>query len=200
MRFALAAAASIALALPATAQTLDVPSGTYVNDPAHTSITWKVSHLGYSNYTGMFARDAVDATIALDAEDVANSSLDVTIDGQEVRTLHPGSEDFDAEIASDQFLNTAQSPEIRFTTTGIEVTGENTATITGDLTIADETHPFTLDATLNKAAPNPVTGQPVLGITATGTLMRSQYGVDGLLGPISDEVSVEIQAEFMQEG
>ena len=29
--------------------------------------------------------------------------------------------------------------------------------------------------------------------------MRSQYGNEGLLGPISDEVTIEIQAEFMKQ-
>ncbi|WP_172724162.1 YceI family protein [Neorhizobium sp. T25_27] len=27
------------------------PSGTYVSDPAHSSVTWKVGHFGLSNYT-----------------------------------------------------------------------------------------------------------------------------------------------------
>lgn len=197
MRFLLAAAASLALVLPASANGLDVPSGTYKNDPSHTSILWKVSHLGYSTYTGTFARSAIDATIELDADDVANSELSVTLNGQEVETLHPGDTDFNAEIESDMFMNTAEYPEITFTATSIEVTGDNTADITGDLTIAGQTHPLVLSTTLNRAADHPMAGTPALGITATGSLMRSAYGNEGLLGPISDEVSVEIQAEFM---
>ena len=102
MRLVLAAATSLALALPATAQSLDVPSGTYTPDPTHTSVIWKISHLGFSEYTGTVARDAIDATIEVDPDDVANSSLDVTINGTEIRTLHPieadpRSVDFNAE-------------------------------------------------------------------------------------------------------
>ncbi len=97
------------------------------------------------------------------------------------------------------FMNTVEYPEITFTATNIEVTGENTAEITGDLTIAGQTHPLTLSTTLNQAANHPMAGTPALGITATGTLMRSQWGNEGLLGPISDEVTIEIQAEFMQQ-
>lgn len=197
MRFILVAAASLALALPAAANSLDVPSGTYKNDPSHSSILWKVNHIGYSNYTGTFARGAIDATIELDADDVTNSQLSVTLDGQSVETLHPGDTDFNAEIESDMFMNTAEFPEITFTATGIEVTGENTADITGDLTIAGQTHPMVLATTLNKAADHPMAGTPALGVSATGTLMRSAYGNEGLLGPISDAVTVEIQAEFM---
>lgn len=202
MRLVLAAATSLALAMPAAAQSLDVPSGTYANDKTHTSILWKVNHFGQSTYTGMFARGGIEATVELDADDVANSSVTVTLSGDEVRTLHPIADDprgvdFDAEIESDMFLGTDAAPQITFTSTSVEVTGDNTADITGDLTIGDQTHPLTLSTTLNKAADHPMAGVPVLGITATGTLQRSQWGVDGLLGPIGDEVTLEIQAEFL---
>ncbi|UOM35970.1 YceI family protein [Acuticoccus sp. I52.16.1] len=199
MRLMLAAATTLALMLPASAESLDIPSGTYKNDPTHSSIVWKVSHIGFSTYTGMFAREAIDATIELDADDVANSKLSVTLAGREVRTLHPGDTDFNAEIASAMFMNTAEFPEVTFTATEIDVTGENTADITGELTIAGQTHPLTLKTTLNQAANHPMAGTPALGITATGSLMRSQYGNEGLLGPISDEVTIEIQAEFMKQ-
>lgn len=205
MRLALVAAASLALALPAAAQPLDVPSGTYTPDPTHTSLVWKVSHLGFSNYTGQFAREAIDATIELDAEDVANSKLTVTLDGTAVRTLHPieldpRGIDFDAEIASDMFLNTVAIPEITFTSTDIEITGEDTAVITGDLTIGETTRPLALETRLNRAANHPITGQPTLGISATGVVKRSEYGINTLLGPVGDEVTIEIEAEFVHEG
>ncbi|WP_420391470.1 YceI family protein [Acuticoccus sp.] len=200
MRLALAAATSLALAFPAAAQSIDVPSGTYTIDQEHASVVWKISHLGFSDYTGMFGRDAIDGTIELDAENVANSTMTVTINGQEVRTLHPGEKDFNAEIESAQFMNTAEFPEITFETTAIEVTGETTANVTGDLTVAGTTRPVTLETTLNRAAAHPMSGTPTLGITATGTIMRSEFGNEGLLGPIGDEVTIEIQAEFQHQG
>lgn len=200
MRFALAAVATLALALPVAAQSLDVPSGTYSADQQHTSISWKVTHMGFSNYTGMFDRSGIDATVELDADDVANSTLSVTLNGQGVRTLHPTEKDFDGEIKSDMFLNTAANPEISFETTGVEVTGDTTAVITGDLTINGQTHPLALDATLNKAANHPMSGAPTLGITATGVIDRTEYGINTLAGPIGTDVTVEIQAEFVHEG
>jgi len=205
MRLVLAAAAALALAAPASAQSLDVPSGTYTNDVTHTSLVWKVSHLGFSSYTGTFSRVAIDATVDLDADDVANSSLSVTLDGQAVRTLHPieadpRGVDFNAEIASDMFLNTVEHPEITFESTDIEVTGENRANITGDLTIGETTRPLVLDTRLNAAGEHPVTGQQTLGISAVGTVTRSQYGINTLVGPVGDDVTIEIEAEFVHEG
>ncbi|MEM0907569.1 MAG: YceI family protein [Pseudomonadota bacterium] len=207
MRLVLAAAtaASVAvMALPAHAASLDVPSGTYVSDPTHTSVTWKVSHLGLSFYTGSFDRGGIKATVELDADDVAKSTLSATISGTEVVTLHPvaldpRNVDFDSKVASDEFLNAGTFPEITFTSTGIEVTGDNTANITGELTLNDQTHPVVLDATLNAAVEHPMSGTPVLGVSAVGTIDRTLFGVNALAGPIGTMVSVEIEAEFLAQ-
>ncbi|MEI9903556.1 MAG: YceI family protein [Asticcacaulis sp.] len=41
-----------------------IPAGDYKADPAHTSLTFEVSHMGYSHYTARFAD--VQATLRLD--------------------------------------------------------------------------------------------------------------------------------------
>ncbi|MEM6762340.1 MAG: YceI family protein [Pseudomonadota bacterium] len=196
MRMILAAAASL-IALPALAESVDIPSGTYTVDNTHASVVWKVSHLGFSNYTGKFDRSGIDATVNLDADNVANSTLNVTLDGQAVNTGHPGDKDFNAEVEGPKFLNTVEFPSITFTTTSIDVTGANTAVINGDLSLSGQTHPFSLDATLNRAADNPMSGKPMLGVSATGTLDRTTWGVNGLAGPIGTEVAIEVEAEFI---
>ncbi|MEM6903547.1 MAG: YceI family protein, partial [Pseudomonadota bacterium] len=55
-------AAAIFTGLPAKgADGITVPSGTYVLDPTHASIVWKISHLGLSDYTARF--NSFDATV-----------------------------------------------------------------------------------------------------------------------------------------
>ncbi|MEO1103676.1 MAG: YceI family protein [Pseudomonadota bacterium] len=193
-----AAAAMLALPAAATAASVDVPSGTYKPDITHTSVVWKINHLGFSTYTGMFERSAIDATIELDAADVSNSTLTATINGEEIETLHPVAtgKDFNAEIASDQFLNATAHPTITFESTGIEVTGDNTANITGNLTLNDQTHQIVLETTLNGATDHPMSGTPTIGISASGTIDRTAFGVTRLAGPIGTEVTVEIEGEF----
>lgn len=193
-----AAAASFALAAPAAAESLDIPSGTYNVDQTHASIIWKVSHLGFSNYTGMFDRGAINATVNLDADDVSKSTLEASVTGTEVATLHPTPKDFDAEIASEQFLNAGEFPTISFDSSRIDVTGENTAQIHGELTLSGVTLPFVLDTTLNRAANHPMSGAPTFGISAVGTVDRTAHGVTSLAGPIGENVTIEIEAEFVK--
>lgn len=199
MRAVLATAALAIAAGPAFGQSLNVPSGTYRLDPAHTDVLWKVDHFGLSPYVGRFDRSAIDATIELDAEDVTNSTLTVTIRADGVVTNDPGAKDFDAEIEGDMFFAAAAHPEITFVSTDIEVSGEDTATITGDLTFKGVTLPVELDVVLNGALEaHPMAGAPALGISASAVIDRTDFGVTSLAGPIGTEVDVEIHAEFLK--
>ena len=159
-------AASLAFAAPAFAAPIDAPAGKYEADLAHTSVTWRVKHLGLSNYTARFARIA--STVELDPAKPANSKLSVTIDANSVRTDFPFTDkvDFDKEIGgSDHFLNGAKFPEIKFVSTRIVETGPKTATITGDLTLRGVTKSVTLDAVLNGTTKaNPQMGAERIGV------------------------------------
>lgn len=188
---------------PALAQSIDIPSGTYTNDRTHTSVVFKISHFGFSTYTAMFDRAGIAATVELNAENVADSTLTVDMSEAALATAHPiefdpRGIDFDAEIASDMFLDSEEKP-ISFTSTSIELTGENTAEIKGDLTLNGVTLPVTLDTTLNNAIEShPMAGIAAFGISAKAVIDRTQFGVDALAGPVGADVTVEIEAEFYQ--
>jgi len=87
---------------------------------------------------------------------------------------------------------------ISFTSTGIEVTGDDTAMITGDLTMNDVTKSVTLDARLNKADTHPMMGKPWMGFDATTTILRSDFGAGMFVPNIGDELTVMISIEAMK--
>src|SRR4029078_11119924 len=70
------AAAAIADEVPA-ASAAPVPAGAYTVDKAHTSLIFRVSHLGFSTYTGRFTR--LDAKLKFDPSNVAESRVEVSI-------------------------------------------------------------------------------------------------------------------------
>lgn len=193
----IAAATTFALG-SASAQSLDIASGEYKMDPTHASIVWKVDHIGLSFYTARFTR--FDATIDLDAENPEESSVFVTIDPTSVHTAYPfpDKEDFDATIAGPKWLDSAQYPEITFAGSDIEITGENTGKITGEMTMHGVTKPVTLDVRLNAAKPHPFAGRDAMGFSATGSLKRSDFGITHLIGNVGDEVTFTIEAEFIK--
>lgn len=189
-----------AFALPAVAQDIGVPSGTYASDPTHTSLFWSVNHFGLSNYTARI--NGVDATVELDADDLSQSSLTATIDMAGVDTDHPFPEntDFNAELRGANWLNTDAFPQATFTSTAIMVTGDDTAEITGDLTFLGQTLPVTLETKLiGLLEDHPFTDGAAFGIAATGTFDRTDFGFSTFVPNVGAEVTIQINAEFLQQ-
>lgn len=198
LKMMLAAAAATFAVSNAAAFEVNAPSGAYKLDPTHASITWKVGHLGLSNYTARFA--TFDIELTLDVENPANSAVSATIDPTSVRTDFPGAKDFDGEIAGEKILNAGAFPEITFVSKSVDVTGDNTATITGDLMLAGVTQEVSLDAVLNGSLEShPFAKVPAVGFSATGSLDRTVFGVD-FLAPqvVAPVVTFAIEAEFIK--
>ena len=199
--FALAAAL-MGLAVQAKADDLvplaQLPAGTYSLDKTHASVTWKVSHLGLSNYTARFKR--LDATLDLNPQMPEESKLKVTIDPTSVETDYPNAaeKDFNTKLAKgEEWFNAGKFPEITFVATRITRTGENTGTIEGDLSLLGVTKPLTLAATFNGAyLKHPFGGYPAVGFSATATLKRSDWGFATYAPMIGDKVDILIEAEF----
>lgn len=196
--------AALAITLPFSAQAsslAELPSGTYALDKTHASLTWKVSHLGLSNYTARFTD--FDVTLNLDTQNPEGSSVIATINPTSLETDYPNPEehDFDKKISTgEEWLNAVKFPEITFTSTKLEKTGESTGKMTGDLTFLGVTKPVTLDVTLNGAMlEQPFSKKPTVGFSAHGTLKRSEWGFDTYVPNIGDEVEIIIETELAKQ-
>lgn len=199
-------AAPAPAALSPTLQT-DAPAGAYKLDKTHASITWKVKHLGLSNYTARFTK--WDADLNFDPADPAKNTVSVTIDPTSVRTDYPyaktkgpdgKTEDFDKKISSDPtMLNAVKFPAITFKSTAVERTGENTGKVTGDLTMLGITKPVVVDATFNGGMKE-FMGQPMgaVGFSGVTNIKRSDFGFTAGAPYVGDDVQVLIEAEFHQ--
>lgn len=187
-------AAAFCLASPLQAQEVSsspaqVRAGTYTADPGHTRVTWSISHLGYSTYSGIFP--AVTGTLVLDENDTSKSRVEVTIPVERVGTLDP---DLDKHLKAPDFFDVAKFPTATFKSTGIRAVGR-TAKITGDLTLRGVTKPVTLDVTFNQAGVA-MDKLYTVGFDATAVIKRSDFGMTTYLPVLGDEVTLRIEAEF----
>lgn len=176
----------------------ELPSGAYASDPTHSSLVWKVSHMGLSNYTARFA--AYEAALTLDTKDPTKSKLSVKIDPKSVRTDYPTpeKEDFDGKISG--WLGADKASMITFDSTKIEKTGERTAKVTGNMTMLGVTKPLMLDVTMNGAmVEHPFTKKGAVGFSATGKLKRSDFGFTQGAPHLGDEVTFSIETEMLQK-
>jgi polyisoprenoid-binding protein YceI len=165
----------------------------YTLDASHSQVLFSYNHLGYSTTWGMFS--GFEGEIMFDQEDPANSSVTVSMP---VRSMLTGWEGRFQHFMSDDFFGATEEDMITFTSTAIEVTGDDTALITGDLTMNGVTKSVVLDAKLNQANDHPMENKPWAGFDATTTLLRSDFNVGAFAPFVSDEVTVQISVEAMK--
>lgn len=203
-----APAAKTAAAAKPKAGAILAPQGTYKLDPNHTSLTFKIQHFGLSNYTAWFGK--YDVVVELDPKNLARSTVTATIDPASVRTNFPGDfqaghkgspyKTFEEEISKDpKYLNTGGFPAITFKSTKVEPKGKGRMLVTGDLTFLGQTHPVKLEATVTGSIEkHPFTGHGAMGIEATTTFNRSEWGMTGTQQYLGDAVTIIFDGEFQQ--
>lgn len=163
---------------------------TYEFDKAHTQILFFVNHLGFSNSQGEF--HDYDGSFTFDRGQPENSKIDVTI---KTGSIDMDDEKWDDHMKNEDFFHVEKYPDMTFSSTGIEITGENTANITGDLTLLGVTKPVTLSVTHNKSGKHPFGGKYVAGFSAFATLKRSEFGMTYGLPMVGDDVEIRIEVE-----
>lgn len=183
-----AAVAAAALSTPAFAA-----SESYVLDPSHSQIVFSYDHLGYSTNFGMFS--GFEGEINFDQEDPAASSVSVSFP---VRSMLTGWEARFEHFMSEDFFGAGDDELVTFTSTSIEVTGDDTALITGDLTLNGVTKAVVLDASLNQVGDHPMANKPWAGFDATTTVLRSDFEVGAFAPFVGDEVEIMISVEAMK--
>jgi polyisoprenoid-binding protein YceI len=165
----------------------------YTLDSGHSQIVFSYNHLGYSTGYGMFSGFAGE--IMFDQADPAASSVTVSFP---VKSMLTGWQARFDHLMSPDFFDAAEDEMVTFTSTGIEVTGEKTAKITGDLTLNGVTKAVVLDAMMNQAGEHPMEKKPWAGFSATTTLLRSDFGVGAFAPFVSDEVALELSVEAVK--
>ena len=154
-------------------------TGEYTLDNLHTAVTFKIDHLGFSNYVGRF--EQVEASLDFDAENPAEARLEAII---EIASLDVANDEFAETLSGSSWFDAEVHPQAIFRSTGISVTSGTTGTVTGNLTLKGVTNPVTLDVTFNGGDNDRLRGGYAIGFSATGSFKRSDFGISRFLGPV----------------
>lgn len=189
---------AVVLALQPAAVQSDPMSGPepvrYVFDRSHTQLGFVARHMLVTNVRGAFGE--FEGEILLDEQNLANSSVTVTI---QAASVDSGNERRDADLRSPNFFEVERFPTITFVSTRVETGGEQHVLI-GDLTIRDVTKevriPFELTGPVETAP-----GQKRIGIEGRLTVNRFEWGLmwdrkietGGLV--VAEEVRLELNVE-----
>lgn len=165
----------------------------YVIDKVHSTMGFQVRHL-FSKVPGKF--DDFSGQVQFDEADPEKSSVQVKIKAASIDT---GNEQRDKDLRSQNFFDAAKYPEITFKSKSVKKTGDNTADITGDLTMHGVTKEVVLKAELlGKGAG--MQGKTVSGWEATTALKRSDFGLSwnkAIEGTqiVGDDVQIDLRVE-----
>lgn len=159
-------------------------------DLSHTRVWFYVNHLGFSDMYGDFTKFDID--LKLDTENLANSSVNASIDTSTVDMRHDG---LNRHLKNADFFNVEQHPQMRFETTSVTAAGEGKLAVAGNLTLVGVTRPVTLDVTVNKIGEHPMSGKPWVGFNASATIKRSDFGMSYGVPAVGDEIRISIGLE-----
>jgi polyisoprenoid-binding protein YceI len=176
-----------------TTTTLPLRPGRWDLDPAHSAVAFSIRHLGIATVRGRFTRFDAEVVVGDSPE---TSHITATVDLASVDT---GNADRDAHIQAEDIVDVARRPAMTFRSTAITGDGDQW-TVAGELTIGTATAPLTLDVELGGIADFPLGGPRHAGVTATGKVRRSDYGIaSGFPAPmLGDVVKFELDLELLE--
>jgi polyisoprenoid-binding protein YceI len=168
---------------------------TWQLDTAHSSATFAVRHMMITTVRGSF--NIKEGKIVFDPAKPTAASVEATLD---VASVNTGVADRDNHLRSADFFDAANYPVITFKSTSVKPTGENTAEITGNLTIRGVARPVVLKTEFLGQGKG-VDGKTRAGFVATTKINREDWGLTwnvvleagGLL--VSKEVNIELDVQ-----
>ena len=172
-------------------------AGTWVGDPVHSDVSFKVRHMGVGKVRGTFALASAALTVGDDGGRVT-----ALIDPASVDT---GNRQRDQHITSADFLDVENHPQIEFTSTEVRDFDGETFILVGELTLHGVTRTVELEAEFLGVVDDP-SGAERTGFSATTTISRAAFGVDIQLGfgagnvVVADTIEIAIEIEFTSTG
>jgi polyisoprenoid-binding protein YceI len=179
-----------ALALTGTALT---QTQTWNIDPMHTAAQFAVRHMGISTVRGAFTK--VSGTVQYDAAAPEKAAIEASIDANSIDTRV---EMRDNDLRSPNFFEVAKYPALTFKSKKVEKAGDGKLRVTGDLTIHGVTKEVVLDVEGPSAPMKDPRGNTHMGASATTTINRKDFGVNGGGMMVGDDVSITLDLEMVR--
>jgi len=183
---------------PGKADMTRVTAGAYTADPSHSLIGWRVNHLGFNDYFGLFGD--VSGALMLDPANLAAAKVTATIPVAKVLTANPGLTAHllkaSAEGGKSDFFGAKPADATFVSTSVVPGADGKSAAVTGNLTLNGVTKPVTLAAKFSGAGTNMMSGAATVGFHGEATIKRSDFDMGFLVPIVGDEVALTITIAF----
>ncbi|NJY62133.1 YceI family protein [Salinimicrobium sp. CDJ15-81-2] len=169
---------------------------TWKVDPAHTQVSFGITHMGISEVEGRF--NQFDGNITASNKDFSDAKYELTV---EVPSIDTGVEMRDNHLKNADFFDAEKYPKMTFKSTSSEKVGDNKYKVAGDLTFHGITKPVTLDVWYRGTIENPQNGDVISGFAISGEVKRSDYNLGSGFpeAVLSDKVVIDVDGEFKKQ-
>jgi polyisoprenoid-binding protein YceI len=169
-------------------------NSTWTIDKNHAQTNFKIRHMGVSEVRGSIS--GVTGAIVWNEKDPSKSSVEATIDTNTVSTNNEGR---DKDLKSDHYFNVEKYPTMTFKSTSVSRV-DSKLQVVGDLTLAGVTKSVTLEVDGPTAPQKGMGGKMVIGLSATGTIKRTDFNFAPKMPSMAlgDEVQITIDVEANQ--
>lgn len=168
--------------------------GQYRLDPSHTAVIFKVQHMQLSTFVGRF--NSMQATLDFNPNKLQEINLQAQVD---IASIDVNNNDLESDLRGSSWFDSTQFPQAQLKTLSVEPLRQaNQFLFNAEMTLLGITKPIQLTATFHGGANNILTGYYTLGFSASGRLLRSDFGMDSYIPLVGDEISLEIYAEFQK--
>ncbi len=173
---------------------------TWVLDPTHSEVHFKIKHLMITNVSGSF--DIFNVTAQTEDEDFTKAKLSFTAD---VNSISTNNEQRDGHLKSADFFDVEKFPEIKFEATKTEnVDNDGSYDLYGNLTIRDVIQNIKLSVEFGGVVKDPY-GNTKAGFTINGKINRKDFGLTwsavteagGVV--VSDEVKIACEIQLIEQ-
>jgi polyisoprenoid-binding protein YceI len=173
-----------------------IPAGTYVADPVHSSIGFAVIHNGVSTFRGRFG--SYEARLIGGEEPRLEGTVDVA-------SLDVPDEQLKGHLLSPEFFDADRYPQLRFSSTELDVDEEGSLRVRGELEIKGRKHEVEASGRFAQLGAN-LYGNARVGLSLETAVDRRGFGLDWnaelpsggwVLG---HEVGIAVELELVKEG
>jgi polyisoprenoid-binding protein YceI len=145
--------------------------------------------------------ESFSGTIELNEQNPAQTTVEVQVEAASINTRD---DQRDGHLKSADFLDAENHPYLTFKSKRVEVTGDETARLVGDLTIRGVSKEVSLDVVFEGQAKSPW-GMTSAGFSASTKIDRTDWGLTwnqaletgGIL--VGDTLSIDIELELVKQ-
>ncbi|HET7121838.1 MAG TPA: YceI family protein [Solirubrobacterales bacterium] len=172
-----------------------IPAGTWVVDPVHSSINFAITHNAVTAFRSGFER--YEARLSGGEQ----PRLEGTV---EVESIAIDEEMLKGHLLSPEFFDAQRFPRLRFASSELSVDEDGTLRVVGDLEIRGETRRVAADGRFAHLGED-ASGKPRVGLSISATVDRRDFGLDWQAqlpsgGEVLDyAVTINVELELVAE-